>query len=171
VRHGLPRGGSAIVGSAEVRVGIGGALHEGCSGMWLKLGVDNQGTIARPSIRSEAKSRDEGTVSAKMRGEEQDEGDVGGETGGAARSPWGASARAPSRPRHGTRFVLARGSWVAGVVTGSLRLETNTNKFADCGEFTRRLPRGEPGEARAGKDEKPTELDHGMNITGREAVM
>jgi len=46
------------------------------------LGIDSQGTIARPSICSDAKMGEEGTVSGGMRGEEQDEGDVGGETEG-----------------------------------------------------------------------------------------
>jgi hypothetical protein len=51
---------------------------------------------------SEAKSVEAGTVSNKERGEEHDEGDVGGETGGS-------SARASSKPRHGTSLVMARG--------------------------------------------------------------
>ena len=67
--HDLLGGGSTIFGSTEVRVGTGGALHEGWSEMWHKVGVGTQGTRAKLSILSEAKSIEAGMVSDKVRGE------------------------------------------------------------------------------------------------------
>jgi hypothetical protein len=171
VRRGLPGGGSPIVNPAEVRIGTGGALNEGCSGRWLVLGVDSQGTIARPSICSCQNGRGRNLGPTGMRGEEQDEGDVGGETEGR-RGLHGEPLRGRPRGR-GMKHVLC---WLGGVgyqgwSAGSLQPEQSDTEPAGSRELRRRLPRGEPSKARAGTNEKQTELSHGMSVKGREVVL